>query len=170
VRENEIRPEDIARVNVKTSTRCARHTGDPVKKYPKERESADHSSYYMTAIAIIDRQLGPDQFSPKKYSDPRVHKLIEKIVFEGDKAIDKMFFCAGSSEIVMKDGRTYRCEVTYPKGHPRNPMTDTEIVDKFRSMAVKVMDEKQLTKVVRTVFELERLEDIQTLNRLMVFR
>jgi len=170
VRENKIRPEDIARVNVKTSTRCARHTGDPVKKYPKERESADHSSYYMTAIAIIDRQLGPDQFSPKKYSDPRVHKLIEKIVFEGDKAIDKMFFCAGSSEIVMKDGRTYRCEVTYPKGHPRNPMTDTEIVDKFRSMAVKVMDEKQLTKVVRTVFELERLEDIQTLNRLMVFR
>ncbi len=170
VKEHNIRPENIAEVRVKTSTRCARHTGDPVKKYPEERESADHSSYYLTAIAIIDRQLGPDQFSPKKYSDPRVRKLIEKVVFEGDKAIDQLFFCAGSSEIVMKDGRKYRCEVTYPKGHPRNPMTDAEIVDKFRSMAVKVMDEKQVTKVVRTVFELERLEDIQTLNKLMVFK
>jgi 2-methylcitrate dehydratase PrpD len=124
----------------------------------------------LTAIAIIDRQLGPDQFSPKKYSDPRVHKLIEKVVFEGDKAIDALFFCAGSSGIVMKDGRRYRCEVKYPKGHPRNPMTDAEIVDKFRSMAVTYMDEKQVSKVVRTVFELERLEDIQTLNKLMVFR
>ena len=79
-------------------------------------------------------------------------------------------FGAAPCAVDVKDGRTYRCEVTYPKGHPRNPMTDAEIVDKFRSMAVKVMDEKQVTKVVRTVFELERLEDIQTLNKLMVFR
>jgi 2-methylcitrate dehydratase len=170
VKEQSIRPEDIAQVRVKTSTRCALHTGDPIKKYPKNRESADHSSYYLTAIAIIDRQLGPDQFSPKKYSDPRVHDLIEKVVFKGDKAIDEMFFCAGSSEIVMKDGRKYRCEVKYPKGHPRNPMTDEEIVDKFKSMAVRYMSERQINKIVRTVFELDKLEDIQKLNKLMTFK
>ena len=170
VKEHNIRPGDIAQVKVKTSTRCARHTGDPIKKYPKNRESADHSSYYLTAIAIIDRQLGPDQFSPEKYSDPRVHELIEKVVFKGDKAIDRIFFCAGSSEIVMKDGRKYRCEVKYPKGHPRNPMTDEEIVDKFKSMAVRYMSERQINKIVRTVFELDKLEDIQKLNKLMTFR
>ena len=170
VRENHIRPEDIAQVRVKTSTRCARHTGDPVKKYPKNREAADHSSYYLTAIAIIDRRLTPDQFSPKKYSDPRVHKLIEKVVFEGDKAIDEMFFCAGSSEIIMKDGRTYRCVVKYPKGHPQNPMTDEEIVDKFRNMATRYMSERQINRIVQTVFDLDRLKDIQTLNKLMTFR
>ena len=32
------------------------------------------------------------------------------------------------------------------------------------------MDEKQMGKIVRTVFELDRLEDIQTLNKLMTFR
>jgi 2-methylcitrate dehydratase len=170
VKEHTIRPEDIAQVRVKTSIRCARHTGDLVKKYPKNRETADHSSYYLTAIAIIDRQLGPDQFSPEKYSDPNVHELIEKIVFKGDKAIDEMFFCAGASEIITKDGKKYRCEVKYPKGHPRNPMTDGEIVDKFKSMAVRVMSEKQINKIVRTVFELDKLEDIQKLSRLMTFR
>jgi len=170
VKEHHIGPEDIAEVRIKTTTRCARHTGDLVKKYPKNRESADHSSYYLTAIAIIDRQLGPDQFSPEKYSDPRVHGLIEKIVFEGDEAIDEMFFCAGASEIVMKDGKKYRCEVKYPKGHPRNPMTDEEIVGKFRDMAAKYMSEEEIIKIVGTVFKLDELDDIQKLTTLMTFR
>jgi 2-methylcitrate dehydratase len=169
-KEHYINPEEIAQVRVRTSTRCARHTGDPIKKYPKNREAADHSSYYLTAITILDRQLGPDQFSPEKYSDPRVHHLIEKIVFEGDKAIDKIFFCGGSSEIIMKDGKRYYCEVQYPKGHPQNPMTDEEIIAKFKSMAGKYMGEKQMGDIVTAVFDLDKLEHIGGLSTLMTFR
>lgn len=168
VREHDIRPEDIAEVRVKTSTRCAQHTGDPVKKYPKNKETADHSSYYLTAIAIMDRQIGPDQFSPEKYNDPRVRELIDKVILEGDEELD-LVRPAGISEIVTKQGERYGCRVDYPKGHPLNPMTDEEVVDKFQSMAARYMSNEQMDQVISTVFGLDQLNDIGRLNSLMVF-
>jgi len=169
VREYDIKPEDVAEVRVKTGARCARHTGDPVKKYPKNKETADHSSYYLTAISIIDRQLGPDQFSPKKYADPRVRELIDKITLEGDEELEKM--CpAGIVEITTKQGRKYNCRVDYPRGHPLNPMIDEEIADKFRSMAARYMSEPHISQVINTIFDLDKLDDIGELMKLMVFR
>ncbi len=168
VREHDIKAEDVAEIRITTSKRCAEHTGDPVKKYPKNKETADHSSYYLTAIAVIDRQIGPDQFTPEKYRDPRVLELIDKISLRGDPALDKAR-PAGISEILTKQGRLYRCRVDYPRGHARNPMTDEEIVEKFKGMALKRMKASRIEELIETVFSLEKVEDLRTLTRLMVF-
>ena len=170
VRQHDIMPQDVASVKITASTRCARHTGHPAKKYPRNKETADHSSYYLTAVAIMERAVGPEQFVPEKYSDPEILGLIDKIVFEGDKDIDTKFLTAGTSEIVTKQGKKYTCRIDYPRGHARNPMTDKEIVDKFRSMARKHMDQRQIDGMVRTVFSLEKLDDIGKLNRQLMFR
>jgi len=167
--EHDLKAEDVAEIRITTSKRCAEHTGDPVKKYPKNKETADHSSYYLTAIAVIDRRIGPDQFAPEKYHDPRVKELIDKVVLQGDPSLDKAR-PAGISEIVTKQGQTYRCRVDYPRGHARNPMTDGEIVEKFKSMAAKRMKEDQMKRVIDTVFSLDEVEDIGELNQLMVFK
>jgi len=169
VREHDIKPEDVAEIRITTSKRCAEHTGDPVKKYPKNKETADHSSYYLTAIAIIDREIGPDQFTPKKYNDPKVRELIDKVVLQGDPMLDK-FRPAGISEIITKQGKKYNLRVDYPRGHARNPMTDEEVVDKFKSIASRYMSEDHMDQVIDTVFDLDKLDDIEKFNRLMVFR
>jgi 2-methylcitrate dehydratase len=170
VKEHDIRPEDVTKVRITASTRCARHTGDPAKKYPHNKETADHSSHYLTAMAILERRLGPAQFSPEKYSDPKVLSLIDKVVFEGDPSLDAMFLTAGTSEIVTRQGRRYACQVNYAKGHPRDPLSDQEIVDKFADMAAQYMSKRQIDRVVRAVFALDKLDDIRGLNRLMVFK
>lgn len=169
VREHDLKPEDIAEVRITTSKRCAEHTGNPAKKYPKNKETADHSSYYLAAIAIIDRQVGPDQFAPEKYNDPRVRELIDKVTLQGDPELDRER-PAGISEIITKQGLRYRCRVGYPRGHARNPMTDEEIVEKFRSLVSRYMNDDQMRQVIDTTFELDRLDDIVKLNELMVFR
>lgn len=168
VREHDIKAEDVAEIRITTSKRCAEHTGDPVKKYPKNKETADHSSYYLTAIAVLDRQIGPDQFAPEKFRDPRVLELIDKVVLRGDPLLDRAR-PAGISEILTKQGKLYRCRVDYPRGHARNPMTDEEIVGKFTGMARKRMKTGQMEQLIETVFSLEKVEDLRTLNRLMVF-
>jgi 2-methylcitrate dehydratase len=169
VREHNIKPEDVAAIHITTSKRCAEHTGDPVKKYPRNKETADHSSYYLTAIAIIDRQIGPDQFTSEKYSDPRVRNLIDKVILKGDPSLDKAR-PAGISEIITKDGQNYSLRVDYPRGHARDPMTDDEIVDKFKTMASRYMDKKHMDRLINTVFELDKLDDIGKLAELMTFR
>ncbi len=165
---NNIFIKNIEKIIITTSRRCVEHTGDTVKKYPKNKETADHSSYYLTAIAVIDHQLGPDQFSPEKFNDPMVLRLIDKVVLQGDPNLDKVR-PAGISEIITKQGKRFKCRIDYPRGHALNPMTDGEIVDKFRGMAKKHMGDKQMTEIIETVFELDKLSDIGKLTRLMVF-
>ncbi|MCK4964888.1 MAG: MmgE/PrpD family protein, partial [Dehalococcoidia bacterium] len=122
-----------------------------------------------TAIAIIDRQIGPDQFTPEKYNDSRVRELIDRVILKGDPSLDKVR-PAGISEITTKKGEKYSLRVDYPRGHAHNPMTDEEVVDKFTSMASRYMSDECVKQVIDTVFELEKLGDIGKLNRLMVFR
>ena len=167
-REHDIKPEEVERIEIITSKRCAEHTGDPVKKYPKNKETADHSSYYLTAIAIIDRQIGPDQFKPEKYRDPLVLELIDKVVLIGDPSLDKAR-PAGISKIKTKSGKEYELRVDFPRGHARNPMTDEEVIAKFSDMASKCMDERKMKKIIDVVFDLENLNDINELNTLMVW-
>jgi len=169
VKENDIRPEDVAAVRIAASTRCARHTGDPAKKYPVNKESADHSSYYLTAMAILERQLGPAQFSPERYSDPRVRELTDKVVFEGDPRLDRLFLTAGTSEIATKQGQKYSCQIDFAKGHPKNPMSDEELAAKFTDMAAPYMTTGRIDRIMQTVFSLDKASDIKELSRLMVF-
>jgi 2-methylcitrate dehydratase len=169
VRQHDIKPEDVAEIRITTSKRCAEHTGDPVKKYPKNKETADHSSYYLTAIALIDREIGPSQFSPEKYDDPRVRELIDKVTLQGDPSLDKAR-PAGISEIITKEGTSYKLSVHNPRGHARNPMTDEEVIWKFKAMASKFMDDDQLGRLIDSVFKLDTIDDIGSFIRLMVFR
>jgi 2-methylcitrate dehydratase len=168
VREHDIKPDQVAEIRITTSKRCAEHTGDPVKKYPKNKETADHSSYYLTAIAIVDRQIGPNQFTRGKYNDPRVIDLIGKVTLNGDPALDRAR-PAGISEIVTKEGKTFRLRVDHPRGHARNPMTDQEVIAKFKDMASVSMAEPRMNRLIESVFALDKLEDIGTLLKLMVF-
>ena len=169
VKEHDIKPEDVAQVRISAGTRSVQHTGDPIKRYPKNKETADHSAYYVTAVAIKEQTLGPDQYSPQKYNDPVIKELIGKINLEIDTNLDH-FGRAGITEITTKQGATYRCRVDYPKGHPNNPMTGDEISDKFHTLASKFMDEEQIKQIIDTIYSLEELDDISRLMDLLAFR
>jgi len=169
VKEHDIKPEDVVAVKIMAPSRCTEHTGDPAKRFPTNKESADHSSYYLTAIAIMDRRIGPDQYSEKKFKDPRVRELIEKVSIEADPSLDRTGQ-GGISEIRVKQGGIFKKRVEYPKGHLMNRMTDQDLEEKFHGMAEKFMTERRIKEVIATIYELEKLNDIGKLMSKVVFR
>ena len=169
VNRYDIKPEDVDRVRVIAGTRPIEHTGDPAKKFPTNKETADHSSYYLTAIAIVDRTVGLEQYQPWKYKDPSVLQLIDRITLKIDPEMDKLPR-SGMSEITTKDGKRYTLKVDYPKGDPKNSMSDQELEDKFKSMASKFMTTEQMERVIGTIYRLESLDNIGSLMRELVFQ
>jgi len=97
-----------------------------------------------------------------------VMDLIGKVTLTGDPSLDKAR-PAGISEIVTKDGKTFRMRVDHPRGHARNPMTDQEVIAKFKDMASVRMTGAQMNRLIESVFALDKLDDIGTLLNLMVF-
>ncbi len=168
VKEHDLRPEDIAKVRIKACLREYNHTTTPAKKYPRNAESADHSAFYLTAIAIKERRVGPDQFTPEKFMNPVVLELIEKIVVEPDPSMPVNCF-QGISEITAKDGRQFQKRIDTPHGLGDDPFSDQELEDKFRQMASKYMEEQQIQKIFDKVWNLEKLDDMGILTKMMIF-
>lgn len=168
VKEHDIQPEDVSRVRIWAGTRSVKHTGAQIKRYPKNKETADHSAHYVTAIAIKERALGPDQYAPEKYNDPAIIDLISKISIEIDTSLDQLGR-AGITEITTRQGAIHRCRIDYPKGHPNNSMTDEEINNKFCTMACAFMSEQETKRVIDTIYNLDKLNDIGILMKLLVF-
>lgn len=166
VNEHNLKADDIAAVRIKAHIRECRHTTALPKKYPRNAESADHSAFYANAIAIKERTFGPDSSKPEKFTDPVVLDLIEKITIEPDPALTPY---QGKSEIVTKDGRCFQKFVDVPHGLGNDPFTDKELEDKFGEMASKYMSSKQIKKIFDACWNIEKLDDLSKLTKLMVF-
>lgn len=169
VKENDLRPEDIAAVRIRCGHREAHHTtASPMKKYPRNAETADHSAFYANAAAIVERAFGPDSFDPAKFTDPVVLDLIEKITVETDPSMPEHGY-EGISEITTKDGRRFQKHVATPHGLGNDPLTDEELMEKFREMALRHMGERQIGQIFDKVWNMEKVTDIGDLTKLMVF-
>lgn len=166
VKENDIKPEDVASVKITAIPRQAEHTVTPAKKYPRNAETADHSTFYANAFAIKERHFGPTSTEPENFTDPIILDLIEKITVKGDQNLTKY---QAISEITTKDGTQYKKQIDTPHGLGNDPLTDKELEEKFREMAIKYMDEKQINKIFDAVWNIENLNDISELTKLMIF-
>ncbi len=168
VQENDLMPDSIASIRLKLPQRLFVHTTTPAKKYPRNAESADHSAYYSTAMVIRDRKpLGSLAFKPDNFTDPVVLDLIEKISVEHDPGLSG---ASGISEITTTDGRMFQQRCDAPLGSKHNPAGDTDLEAKFMSMASRYMAEGQANKLMKTIWSLERLENMAELARLMCTR
>ncbi len=52
---------------------------EPAKWRPENRETADHSLPYITAVALTDGQVTPEQFSPERIADQKLLSLVQRI-------------------------------------------------------------------------------------------
>lgn len=168
VKEHDLKPEDIEAVLLKTALRESLHTTSLTKKYPRNAETADHSAFYANAIAIKERAITPESFEPDKFADPIVLDLIEKIKVVYDPNLPTSGPQA-ISEITTKDGRLFRKRVDNPHGLGDDPLTDEELENKFSEMASKYMNKEQIKEIFDTVWNLEDLNDMTKLVKLMVF-
>src|SRR3990172_5209470 len=165
VKENDLKPEEIAAIRVKTSARDARHvTATPARKYPRNVESASHSAFFGNAMAIKERALGPDQMKEEKFTDPVILDLIERMTVEADPALGDRG-PGGSSEITTKGGRRFFKQIDFPKGEHADPFTDAEVEAKFRDSARHCLDSARQQAIINTVWNVEKLPSMEELTK-----
>ena len=69
--------------------------------------------------------------------------------------------------IDTRDGRSFNKQLDFPKGDPRNPLTDAEIEEKFSALAEGVLTSAAQKKVKDAVWNLEHVDSVAELMTLM---
>jgi len=160
--EHKLAGEDISQILVETTIRGADILSDPSKYKPTTKETADHSLPYVIAAAVADGNVLPSSFSDEKLKDPRIWDLLGKIKVVADPEIDAMFPGVKRARVTITttDSETHTAQVDHAKGSPQNPMSDDEIVSKFRANAGDVLDQKGQDKVIDLTWHFDEVKDI----------
>ena len=168
VKENDLKPGDLARVQIRTTARGADILSDPSKYDPHTKETADHSLPYVVAAAIADRQVTPAQFTMEKIMDPVIRAQLSKIVVVADPEIEKVFPALQRVIVTIRtaDAREFTRQLDYPKGDPRNPLTDKEVEEKFEALAEPVMPLPARRRAIDAIWNLEKRASITDLMKL----
>ena len=169
VKSNDLHPEQVEKIQIRSLARAADILSDPSKYDPHTKETADHSLPYVIAAALVDRQVTPTQFEMKKIMDPTIRAQLKKVEVVADPEIEKVFPALQRVivNITTTDGRKFSKQLDYPKGDPRNPLSDAEIEEKFRALAEGVLSEKAQDKLIDAIWNLEKCASVAKLMALM---
>jgi 2-methylcitrate dehydratase len=138
---------------------------EPEKWRPTSRETADHSMGYCVAVALLDGEVTQNSFSDAKIHDTRVLDLLDRIrIVETDECNAGYPDGIPNKLIVrLQDGRELTRLVRYPRGHAGNPMTDAEVIAKFRAQAAGVVSDATAQRIVDLALSLDELADVTPL-------
>ena len=163
-REHNIRFSDVAKIEVSIPPlRYQRHYHPEVKTGLRGKFAIN----YVVALCILDGKLEIETFTDAKANDPQVQQALSKVHVIVDKTIPEPGpYCPVTVELT--DGTRFAYTARIAKGHPENPMTENEVLDKFRSNAKSVISEKQAKALIATILKLETVDNVRALVNLLI--
>jgi 2-methylcitrate dehydratase len=169
VKNNDLHPDQVTKIQIRSLARAADILSDPSKYDPRSKETADHSLPYVIAAALVERQVTPSQFTMEKIMDPAIRAQLQKVEVVAEPEIEKVFPALQRVivHIDTRDGRSFNKQLDYPKGDPRNPLTDNEVEEKFSALAEGVLSKSAQKRVKNAIWNLERVGSVSELMSLM---
>jgi 2-methylcitrate dehydratase PrpD len=125
---------------------------------------------YVTAAALLDGNVLPEQFTPQRLDSDDIWRLIDRT----DVHLDESLAHAPITErfrtdlhVTMDDGTVHRARVDQPHGAPTDPVTNHELATKFHALANRVTGAQRAQAIERAVLGLHDLDDVGELVDLL---
>ncbi|MGB2982700.1 MAG: MmgE/PrpD family protein [Candidatus Bipolaricaulia bacterium] len=167
---NGIDPHKVSEVLVKTTKRGADILSDPTKYEPRTKETADHSLPYCIAVAVCKGNVLPSDFEEAALTDPFVWETLPKIKVVADPEIDGLFPKVKRAivTITTEDGQSFTVQEDHAKGRAERPLSDEELIDKFRANASAAMTDGAMDKIIDATFALDEVDHVGEYMKLLV--
>ena len=154
----QIKLDDVEKIEVSTYHFAWFEIGSGAEKWqPTTRETADHSIPYVVAAVLIDGAYTDAIFAPERFQDQRTLDLMKKITIIEDTDFNKRYSASLPCRITitLKSGGQKTAELSNPIGHHDRPMSDAQVVEKFRGLAGRKLVPARLEKVLDRIWKID---------------
>jgi len=158
-----VQPAEIKSLVVESYKRLlGRGATDAEKWAPRSRETADHSVPFCVAVALLDGTLTSRTFDSERFLDKDVVELMAKVTLREDPAFTQQYPARWNCRLVAETfaGVRHEVHVSYPKGHPENPFSDTEVEEKFSRLAEPLLGTVRCRAFLDWAWRLEEADNI----------
>jgi 2-methylcitrate dehydratase PrpD len=153
--------DEVARVTVRLAPTVA--------KVVDNRDMPDICLQHLVAVMLLDKTVSFQAAHDKpRMVDPAALRERAKVSLVHDEELAKLLPVRVTVvEVELKDGSRHSERVSAVRGTPRNPMSRTEVIDKARDLMVPVTGRERTERLIDTVFAIENLIDVRSLQPLL---
>lgn len=158
-RQHAIQMADVAKIEVSIPPlRYQRHYHPDVKTGLRGKFAIN----YVVAACVLDGRLDNETFTDAKACEPALQEALGKVEVIIDQSIPE----PGTDcpvTVQLKNGTRFSHTARIAKGHPENPMSEGEVLDKFLSNAREAFSAKQSERMIAAMQSLEQVGDVREL-------
>jgi len=167
VREHDLRPDQVVRIESQTHKRRLAHTNRPD---PQSELDAKFSVQYCLARALVSRQIGIEHFEGDAYRDPTIRSLLPRIEATPQAAVDvdlSLHFGA-DVRVTLADGRVLTQHIPRPLGRgPDVPLPPDLLEMKFLNCAGRALPSDASQALLTSLRGIEGINSIGGLTGAM---
>ncbi len=172
VKECDITPDNIDRINIKVAPHAYRLVGGRFSIGENPRVNAQFNIHYCVANALLRGNPTLEQFEESLIKDPKIMDIVQKIKIEADPILDERHETAVEMWVHTENGDTYHKRIDIAAGFPPRSLTRDEIIERFWNCieyANKPLPRKNVEKLLSLVSSMESVEDVRSLIPLFVW-
>jgi 2-methylcitrate dehydratase len=140
-----------------------------VDKFIRTKEQADHSLPYLLAVALLDGDVMPAQFTPDRINKADVQSLLKKVSVRPNHEYTEEYPAKMPAKITVRlqDGKVIEHEVQDYPGLASHPFTWEDSVEKFDRLVAGRADDTLSRDIKDAVRSMENIQ-VSDLMRLLV--
>lgn len=150
------------------SVRVSPYVADVVSKerIPNSPNDARfHLQYCLALVACGSEVILPEHSIELDQQLLRrdIRNAMQRITVIQDASLSHYHRC--SVQVMETNGNTFEQHLSAPRGSPQEPMTDDQVIGKFRMLAEPVLGTERTAKVIVDVMTIENMTDVSILAK-----
>jgi 2-methylcitrate dehydratase PrpD len=170
VRENDLTPAMVTRIESQTHKRRLAHTNRPD---PRGALDAKFSVQYCLARALVSGQVLIEHFEDGSYDEPEVRAVLKRVVASAwpERKMELSEHFGADVRVTLADGRVLTKSVSRPLGRgPSIPLPPELLRGKFIDCARRALPSEAAHRLHGLLDGLESVSDIRTLTEATIPR
>ena len=135
------------------------------KRRPQNHYEAQFSVPYIIAASLVRDRFTLAELESDAREDPDILALTERISYAEDPESAYPNYYSGAVTVTMRDGRQFEHRESVNRGADANPLTDSDILDKFHGNAGPVIGHAAAERLADIVLCIETAPDLAELTQ-----
>ena len=168
-REHKVDANEIEKVRALVPAEVVKTVCEPAanKRRPANSYDAQFSIPYSVAAALRRGRFTLDELEDDALGDPNILALADRVQYEVDPATTFPRHYTGEVVVTLRGGRTLRHREAINRGNGERPISEADIVGKFRSNAARAVSHDKAQAIETLLLSLDQAADARTVaNRL----
>lgn len=127
---------------------------------PRTDYEGKFSLQYSTASMLARGHVGVADYTPQAIADEGVLAIARKVRYETKEYPSYPQAFPGGVRVTLADGSVLEADLPHQQGGPENPLSDGEVVAKYRGNASLALPDAAVEALERAILELEAQDDL----------